>query len=290
MNFYDFSGIEKCEQTIQTTWDQFREALEKRIFLYSEINIAKAENTFMRVFDEIFSNCKQMFDVSIGSNSFKSFTFLRAGKLNHGDPEPTYSRFVPDKKFIKNHNRFSPPEVEWLYLAMGDWDKAENCALKECRAEKGDKFGICQFEINKKYYNKKIVDLTIANNMAYEDINNQLENISAEMRKQEVDRLLKNIKHGRDVSPPDVSDFKELFIRWVACTYAKLLSRQIFIPLEANKELVYAPFQCMAQYFLSFEYEGIIYESTVCPDGKNIVLFDKYAAEPIGKIKTVFIS
>ena len=74
--------------------------------------------------------------------------------------------------------------------------------------------------------------------------------------------------------------------KWITFTYAKLMSENIFLPLETDdKELIYAPFQCLAQYFISKGYSGIIYKSTVCNGGKNIVLFDKLLASPTGKIK-----
>ena len=74
---------------------------------------------------------------------------------------------------------------------------------------------------------------------------------------------------------------------WSLSTYIKLLSEQIFLPLEDtdNKELLYAPFQCVAQYFLSKGYAGIKYKSTVCTGAKDIVLFDKTMAAPVGTIK-----
>ena len=45
----------------------------------------------------------------------------------------------------------------------------------------------------------------------------------------------------------------------------------------------------MAQYFLSLGYVGIVYSSTVFPEGKNVVLFDKDAAFPVGKIKKITV-
>ena len=78
---------------------------------------------------------------------------------------------------------------------------------------------------------------------------------------------------------------------WSLSTYLKLLSEQIFffffLPLEDtdDKELLYAPFQCVAQYFLSKGYAGIKYKSTVCTGPKDIVLFDKTMATPVGTIK-----
>ena len=66
----------------------------------------------------------------------------------------------------------------------------------------------------------------------------------------------------------------------------KLLSEQIFLPLDNSddKKLLYAPFQCLAQYFISKGFGGIIYKSTMLPGGKNIVFFDKACADPVGDI------
>jgi hypothetical protein len=64
-----------------------------------------------------------------------------------------------------------------------------------------------------------------------------------------------------------------------------LLSEEIFVPLDTeDRDLAYAPFQTMATYFLSIGYSGIIYKSTVQNGGKNIVLFDKRLAHPMGEI------
>lgn len=52
-----------------------------------------------------------------------------------------------------------------------------------------------------------------------------------------------------------------------------------------NKKIEYAPFQTMAQYYISLGYSGIVFGSTVCPSGKSIVLFDKAIAVPSGKIE-----
>lgn len=165
---------------------------------------------------------------------------------------------------------------------------AEKCALKECRAKKGELFGLCQFKLKNEYSSKKLVDLTIADSTVYESLNEQLEKSADEIRVREEKRGVKGIMQKKYVKAPDVSDLKEELIRWAAYTYARLLSKQIFVPVETeNKELVYSPFQCMAQYFLSLGYEGIIYSSTVFPEGKNVVLFDKHAMLPVGKIKII---
>ena len=142
-----------------------------------------------------------------------------------------------------------------MYLAIGDPCVAKNCALKECRAEAGELFGLCQFKLNEDYSEKTLVDLTIAEDVLYEDLNRQLENSADEIRNREVKKAVDGIMRKGYAKTPDVSDIKEKFTRWAAYTYARLLSKQIFVPVETeDKELMYSPFQCMAQYFLSLGY------------------------------------
>lgn len=42
-NIFDFSGIEKSEQTIRKTWSEFRECLANGLFSYDEIEKAKKQ-------------------------------------------------------------------------------------------------------------------------------------------------------------------------------------------------------------------------------------------------------
>jgi hypothetical protein len=68
------------------------------------------------------------------------------------------------------------------------------------------------------------------------------------------------------------------------------MSEQIFIPVSSdNKKIMYAPFQCIAQYFISKGYDGIIYSSTVYNKANNLVLFDRSMATPTGRVKDITI-
>ena len=48
MGFLEFSGIAKCEETIQRTWEDFRSALATGAFSYNELDAVKANSTFLR--------------------------------------------------------------------------------------------------------------------------------------------------------------------------------------------------------------------------------------------------
>ena len=227
MSIFHFSKINKSEEIIQRTWNDFRSALAIGSFSYDDIVCAKSRTTFLKVFDELFSNCHQELDITMQAALSPTTTLMRAGKLNPNDPEPTYSRFIPNKEYITDHNRFSPPGVEWLYLAVGDFDTAKKCALKECRASLGDTFGLCEFRLSENYAVRTLVDLTIANTISYEEINERLRRAESEIKNREKDKILMSISKKGYVKFPDVSDIKYEFSKWMAYTYVKLLSEQI---------------------------------------------------------------
>ena len=219
---------------------------------------------------------------------------MRAARINSGDPCPNYDRFIPDAKYITKANRFSPPGIEWLYLAFAANAKAdglhleEKCALKECRAKAGEIFALCRFTPADAYKDLKIIDLTIAKETEFDVINSELEKYGQEIYRREFNKMyMDGIQKGA-LSKPHMDDIIPAIEKWAVYTYARLLSEQIFLPLTTeDRDIMYAPFQCMAQYFLGKGYNGIVYSSTVFPDGKNIVLFDKSAALPFGSIKKV---
>lgn len=126
--------------------------------------------------------------------------------------------------------------------------------------------------------------------MTYEDINAQLENSGKVYLSRCYER---SMKKGRVVIPTEneINEMKAEISFWALHTYLKLLSEQIFTPLADadDKSLMYAPFQCMAQYFLNKGYVGIKYKSTVCTGAKDIVLFDKTMATPVGSIQDFII-
>ena len=50
------------------------------------------------------------------------------GAVLSGNEVPDYERFIPKKEYIKKDNRFSPPGVEWLYLALGNEVDIHECS------------------------------------------------------------------------------------------------------------------------------------------------------------------
>ena len=288
---FDFGNRAGSERAIRDTWTELRNSLAQEKFIYSETDKA-LETTFLRVFDDLFSHCHYLFDTSINELVRQGNVFVRGAVIRDGKI-PTYDRFLPKAEYIKDDNRFSPPGVEWLYLALGksqisehDLSFAEECAIAECRAQKGDYFALCEFKAIPEAMDAKLVDLTIAGNMSFDQINNDFEVKAESFAKKVAAQLLNN---GTPPQNPK-AEIEKLMHIWASMTYSKLMSEQIFIPVSSdNKKIMYAPFQCIAQYFISKGYDGIIYSSTVYNKANNLVLFDRSMATPTGRVKDITI-
>lgn len=288
---FDFKDISPSEETIKRTWNELAQALANKEFIYNDLGNA-LKTTYLRVFDDLLTNCHEMFDLRFGKLISDNICFMRAARINVED-KINYERFIPKAQYIKNPNRFSPAGVEWLYLAVGREDlydgellTAERCALYECKAQKNENFAICEFAGNNAFENTIIADLTIADGKTYSDINSEFEQAT---KKHINEQIIKILYAGQKV-PERTPEIDRVIKTWAATTYSKLLSQQIFTPVDSSdKDLVYTPFQCMANYFMSKGYSGIVYSSTVYPNGRNIVLFDKSMAVPVGDIKTLVI-
>lgn len=263
---FDFSGIENSENTIKKTWNEFRECLARGLFSYEEIDKAK-QQTFLRVYDDLFNKNSGIDYKTIAIKDLKT-ELIGRGTILSRDEVPNYERFLPKEEYIKEDNRFSPPGVEWLYLTIGNDSDIHECAQAECRVKTGNRFGFCHFQFDDKYDDCKLVDLTIADGISYAELNTSLE----EYGQAQVNKGVKVAKALGFVPRMNTNkkEFAELFTRWGVYTYAKLLSEQIFVLLDAtdNKAIAYAPFQTIAQYYISLGYSGIVYGSTVCPVGK----------------------
>lgn len=286
---FDFSGIDKSEIAIRNTWSEFREALANGVFTYDEVDKAK-KYIFLKQYDDLFHQHSGIEHTTVCIKDVKKYLIGRGTNLDDSE-NPDYERFIPKEHYIKYHNRFSPPGVEWLYLAIGETEEEiHNCAQAECRAKPGNKFGFCHFAFDIGTDDLKLIDLTIADASTYDSFNSMLEEYAQNKAKKVIEKAVKIAKATGYI--PDIrlnrDEVEKIFTKWGVYTYSKLLSEQIFVPLSEtdDKGLMYAPFQTMAQYYISLGYSGIIYGSTVSSVGKNIVLFDKSLAHPMGKIET----
>lgn len=271
MDNNNFENRRSCVQTIQNDWIELREALRSKQLYYDETEKA-LQYSFLKVFDSHLelSGCQR--EVNTTFMQLRNFTLGRAAILRSGETA-TLNRFIPDRQYINSSNRFSPEGIEWLYLAIGTDEAAvvETTKAEICAAA-GDRFSYCPFELSDSINYRKVVDLTVADNSTYEQLD---ELVEATVRNPSC-RTKSAVK----------KDLEKLLID----TYCKLLSDYIFEPVgSVDSDVMYAPFQTMAQYFKKKGYIGIIYKSTRYSGGKNLVLFDKNYAQPIGPIRECII-
>ena len=116
--------------------DQVIDYIKNLSFSYDDIEKAK-KCTFLKVYNDLFYDNFGIKHSTLKLNALDG-TLVGRGCILKKDEMPEYERFIPKKEFIKNDNRFSPPGVEWLYLALGNESDIHQCAQAECRAHVGD--------------------------------------------------------------------------------------------------------------------------------------------------------
>lgn len=274
---YKSEDMEKAHKAIKAKWGLLRNDLRLGKFRFNDVCEAK-KSKFLSEFDSLFTiEGGQVYFTKTLTTIFNDAYVIRGTILRESDTTPTSSRFMPNSVYIKEDNRFSPRGVEWLYLALGfpkdknGKEKAKLCSEKECRAQKGDRFAFCEFIAADN--NVKIVDLTLG------------EKWNPHRQRHEIRRLIKSSRKKDALLRADVLENDLVCQRNIVAAYANIMSSELFVPLitSDNKSITYAPFHCIAYYFQSLGYGGIIYKSTVYSKGKNLVLFEKKFAIPVEK-------
>ena len=283
-NFNNWFDLDRSysKETMKRTWITFRDNLINSDYEYDDTEKA-LESVFLKQFDDLFKNAGiQKLPISL-SECFENNCVGRGAVLREKE-ELSYSRFIPDKQYITEDNRFSPPGVEWLYLAIGNSDElVKKCAEKECKATSNDRFGFCNFELLSPNNDSEIIDLTIADNMEYDDFDAKIRNAKIK---------LINTSNKNKFYRAKTIEFVENECRsWILLTYCKIMSEMIFEPVEdADKAIAYKPFQTLAKYFEKQGYVGIKYKSTAFEGANNVVIFDKAFVQPCGEILDYYVS
>ena len=279
-NCYKPEDMMVAHKAIKAKWELLRKDLQVGKYTFDDESEA-TNSKFLSEFDSLFTTDggEEYFSKTL-SDVYNNAYLIRGTILGETDPTPNGNRFIPNSQYIKDDNRFSPKGVEWLYLALGypktQNGKARKCSEKECRVLSGYRFALCEFETTE--HDGKIVDLTVG------------EKWSPEKQHQDIRRLIKSQrKKNPFIVETEILEQHPICKRIIVAAYANIISSELFVPLDSdNKSLIYAPFHCIAHYFQSLGYCGIIYKSTVYDKGKNLVLFNKNLAIPIEKSIKVY--
>lgn len=263
----DFSGKDEVKKTFIDVWEKLRMDLAEEKFKYNELDQV-LKTTFFSQFVQIIERIDNIHNANTNLNDIKTYASLLRGANLDIDEKVEYSRFIPNKEKFKAINRFSPEDKEYLYLSI-DFKKSynnnkDNC-IAEIRAKEGNRVAFCEFEVKSKYKYLKIINLTSCQKTITE--------YEKEFQRLANEGMFKNSSSRKKI---------EMFFLKI---YLKMLSEYLFCPIKTDdKKIEYSPFHCMANYFESIGYSGIIYESTVNKGGKNLVLFDKNYVNPINEI------
>ncbi|MUG70583.1 RES family NAD+ phosphorylase [Paenibacillus validus] len=261
----DSSGLDEFMSLVtlmSSQWKELKADLQAGKVLYTDSTGIK-NYTFFKVFDDVFNQTRPFFDVPLSAVKH----MYRAVNEEKCD----YQRMIPKIEYAKEHNRMNPAGQVFLYAGIDSLGYKENksliikTCLKEIRAPLDSIATVCKFKITAAGRKKKVI------NICGDDTIPKTQN---ELHKYIFDQY-KSIwfTRGREMSMRELA-------RTMAKVYFNLFSSdQIFKPIDNNidlkeKEREYASFHALAHYIREAGYGGIIYKSTVCKGGRNIVLFD----------------
>lgn len=301
-NFSWFIGIsseESCFDTLRSTvqMENSRKVIEKQ---WQDINASENGcKSFKEIFDDVFSNCIEKYR----DKFFHSLTETDCLCRVVDDTYPiNKERFIPwDSSYS---NRWNPPGKAYLYLSFSEKNKAysadlslnEYICLEEYRAKKGNTYYFCDFKpitdglIMDLSYN----DTTLAEirNIVDSHYNDVLSNMTKELlsdkgklekykkNRQHLKKDIYNLRHKYEIKRQIIEEsFAKQYLKMIcSCIYKKVDESD-----ESKRKEAYKSFHAIALYLEEKGIAGIIYPCTRTNKiiGKNLVLFNKYDAEPI---------
>lgn len=255
--------------------------------------------SFKEIFDDIFTQC-------LNGNKDRFFHKLKDTDVLCRVVNDKYpinrERFIPLDN-SSAYNRWNPPGKSFLYLSFGEDEKeyspelklSEYICLEEYRAEKGNKFYFCNF---KPVTEGVIFDLSY-NDVSLRRIKNMLTEYEDTLASQMIEEIMKEpdaLKKYENKKKLK-KRVKKLQLKYqidkgiieesIAKQYLKMICKCIYKKVDETddekKEIAYKSFWALAAYLEEQGVTGIIYPCTRTNKvvGKNLVLFNKYDAEPI---------
>ena len=264
-------------------------------------NVLLAEDglkSFKEIFDDIFQKCLRIHQDKFFCELEESDVICRV--VNDKYPI-NKERFIPWDN-TDTINRWNPPGKTYLYLSYTKVDEQYNSRLKlseyicleEYRANKGERYYFCNFRPTKK---GRILNLSYNDN-SLRTYKNMLINHEADLENKILEEVMNNsdidkfqskrkIKRAIKKAQKKYDVDKAIIEESVAKQYLKMICSCIYKKVdeidEEKREEAYKSFWILANYLEEKGVTGIIYPCTrdrkIC--GKNIVLFNKYDAEPI---------
>lgn len=254
--------------------------------------------SFKEIFDDIFSNCCE-------KHKDKFFYRLKDTdclcRVVDDKYEINKERFIPWES--KTNNRWNPPGRAFLYMSFSQKNMRystelslnEYICLEEYRAKKGNTYYFCDFRpVNEGIifdlsYNdislgqiKGIID-THYNDVLSKMCSEILSDPNAVVKYKNRKKLAKQVYKLQDKYDIDVRILEESFAKQYLKMVCSCIYKKVDETDESKKEQAYKSFHALALYLEEKGVTGIIYPCTRTNKviGKNLVLFNKFDAEPI---------
>lgn len=263
---------------MKITWNEIENDLHNGILYDSEFEKFD-KYIFLKQFDDLHDHVKIYFEKSLLEIEYickvVSDWHYEDGRIYD------FERFIPKIEYASN-NRFNPPNKVFQYHGIsyeandGIKKRVQKTCLLEIKAKKNKEVSICEFSIDEKFKDQKIIDLTVGIDESYKSLEKKIFTIG------------KRINNMKQYSNDSHGVYWNELEKVMGKIYMKMLSDNLFRPVENNnKEKEYAPFHLFANYFEQKGYIGIVYESAVNKGNKNLVLFNTEYTKTIGKIENI---
>lgn len=255
--------------------------------------------SFKEIFDDFFTQCMEVYKDKFFHELSDTDILCRVVNDKY---KINKERFIPWDN-TSTLNRWNPPGKTYLYLSFAtkrkkynsELDLSEYICLEEYRAEKGNRYYFCNFKPIKKGV---ILDLSY-NDISLRKIKNYLldyqDDLGAKMfqelmcdssamekykNRKKLIKAIKGVQRKYEVDKGIIEEnLAKQYLKIVcSCIYKKVDETDV-----DKKEQAYKSFWTLARYLEEKGVTGIIYPCTRTKkiQGKNLVLFDKYDAEPI---------
>lgn len=255
--------------------------------------------SFKEIFDDFFTQCMEVYKDKFFHELSDTDILCRVVNDKY---KINKERFIPWDN-TSTLNRWNPPGKTYLYLSFAtkrkkynsELDLSEYICLEEYRAEKGNRYYFCNFKPIKKGV---ILDLSY-NDISLREIKNYLldyqDDLGAKMfqelmcdssamekykNRKKLIKAIKGVQRKYEVDKGIIEEnLAKQYLKIVcSCIYKKVDETDV-----DKKEQAYRSFWTLARYLEEKGVTGIIYPCTRTKkiQGKNLVLFDKYDAEPI---------
>lgn len=255
--------------------------------------------SFKEIFDDFFTQCMEVYKDKFFHELSDTDILCRVVNDKY---KINKERFIPWDN-TSTLNRWNPPGKTYLYLSFAtkrkkynsELDLSEYICLEEYRAEKGNRYYFCNFKPIKKGV---ILDLSY-NDISLRKIKNYLldyqDDLGAKMfqelmcdssamekykNRKKLIKAIKGVQRKYEVDKGIIEEnLAKQYLKIVcSCIYKKVDETDV-----DKKEQAYRSFWTLARYLEEKGVTGIIYPCTRTKkiQGKNLVLFDKYDAEPI---------